>query len=1068
MLSDMAAVFMDYMPVAQEVYLFAFFCLGFMLFRTERMQTYFRFLSAVPAAKKEFHVKARPCEHKAATMEDHCDDTYSMDLLCSDVRCGRYERAICRYVEVEESQRAGALRVLCDEAYEQLDLGSTQALLRGLAQLGDSARVGVLLAHLEGLCEGAALAELQAEIAEILIARKQLQAAAPLLRSALVASADVEVPAAVLTSAAQLATETSIAADDDADADAAAARAQVLEVLEILQLIEASHGLPSLEAPAVLLEWAVRQSPTDAALALRLEPLLRSAAGEAPLPAAVASALVRAFAGAAASEGGEDWSAKAIARFDELAAAAEESAAGVAGEALSEGQLVGLLSSCLETRNAAPAEHILRWAQRLGCCTDAVAAAAAKVTAESRPPQDASDGVARACAAVVAAAATSARAQKLDAQQYMGLIRACTRDGGVVKALGLLRELRDAGGADISAYNAALDVCVSAGDSPAARGLFQEMRASGRLDAVSFNILLKQHTATVEPKSGGASDAPRSPGTPPQRVGRSASGGSTVVADTDALLEEMRRCGIKPNTATYNSIISGALAEGDARRAWRTVDLMEQSVGVDAYTVSILFRGQRRGRSVQQDGAAFDRAIRLISKHAVKVDDILSNAVLEACVQLRDPQRFEEALRVLAARGWDVARPGAMHTCGMLIKAYGQSGQLNAAWRVWDEVTRERGLVASEQLYGQMIDTLVAGGRLDDALSLFEEMRAQYADRLSSQGFSVVYAMIIRGYAQRKDCARALQCYKEMRRDNVTAGLVLFNTLIDACSRVGDMDAAGEIFRDMVAADVVPDLITYSTLIKGHCFRADLDGAMGLFALMRERGIKPDAIVFNSLLDGCAKKQSPRLCEQVIHDMVEAGVMPGNHSASILIKLYGRCKDVDAAFRVFEEFPSKYGFRPNAAVFTCLMATCAASGRLDQAMELHDRMLQEGCNPDEKTYSTLLRGALRAGNLDACLRTVRAALARGPGAARNLLEEELAQSVLDLINRRKAWEKHGEDLLADLLAAGVRVRGRSAGGGGADRQQQQQQHQQHRQGRQQQSQQQQQRRRPARHQAQEH
>jgi len=244
---------------------------------------------------------------------------------------------------------------------------------------------------------------------------------------------------------------------------------------------------------------------------------------------------------------------------------------------------------------------------------------------------------------------------------------------------------------------------------------------------------------------------------------------------------------------------------------------------------------------------------------------------------------------------------------------------------------------------------------------------------------------------------------------------VVFNTVIDACSRVGDMDNAARLFRDMMDAQCAPDLITYSTLIKGYCVREELDEAIKLFSLMRRKGIKPDAVVFNSLLDGCAKKQMPDLCEQVISDMEEAGVLPSNYSASILIKSYGRCNDLKSAFKVLDEMPKKYGFRPNTAVYTCLMSTCIANGRFDLAMDLRTRMIEMRCHLDEKTYSTLLRGALRAGSVDHCTLLAHAALDQGN---RGLLDEDLVKSVLLLIRSRHLWEQQGRHLLDRLREVG--------------------------------------------------
>merc|ERR1719478_1773415 len=220
-------------------------------------------------------------------------------------------------------------------------------------------------------------------------------------------------------------------------------------------------------------------------------------------------------------------------------------------------------------------------------------------------------------------------------------------------------------------------------------------------------------------------------------------------------------------------------------------------------------------------------------------------------------------------------------------------------------------------------------------------MKAAHKGSLGSQGFALAYAMLIRGFAQWKECARALHFYKEMQANGTKVCIVVFNTLIDACSRVGDMDEAANLFREMVEASCTPDLITYSTLIKGYCVCGDMDQAMQLFMLMRQKGIKPDGIVYNSLLDGCAKKQMRSLCEQVFADMEGAGIAASSYSASILVKLYGRCRDLDKAFEVVEELPKKHGFKNNAAVYTCLMSACCAQGRNDRAFEVLRQMQKE-------------------------------------------------------------------------------------------------------------------------------
>jgi pentatricopeptide repeat protein len=197
-----------------------------------------------------------------------------------------------------------------------------------------------------------------------------------------------------------------------------------------------------------------------------------------------------------------------------------------------------------------------------------------------------------------------------------------------------------------------------------------------------------------------------------------------------------------------------------------------------------------------------------------------------------------------------------------------------------------------------------------------------------------------------------------------------------------------------------------------------MDQGMQLFMLMRKKGITPDAVVFNSLLDGCAKRQMRTLCEQVVRDMEEAGVSPSNHSVSILVKLYGRCRDLDAAFKVFEEMPRDHGFKANAAVYTCLMSSCIANNQLDKALELRQQMAKMHVTPDQKTYSTLLRGALRVSNIEKSVDLIHSALDQ---STRGLLEEELVQNVLFLISRRGQAEQQGRPLVQRLREYGIEV-----------------------------------------------
>jgi len=1019
----------DIVPVAQEFYLFCFFCLGFIVFRSETLRTYLRGSRKAQSAGKVsgLHPLRRLRDDFAgrryeqvldgwAHLENYTAEALSL-VVTALLAVGRPEdigvfvaktaanlphlkpglhqvvaAVAAPTCDVRRQHISIGLRDLYEQAREFLEPAAVKELLLAFANQNDEQRVASLLVNLADQ-KSQASPELLGNVVQKFLACKNLDAALGYLQQVLLSPSLQCPPNALIIEVVKMSAE----ADMSADSTTSDSRPRAWDALDALKGVQLTD-----EAAVLFLEWSTRQTPVDVAMATRVEGMLRTAG---PLPMGAYDALVRVHA---SSVGDQE---KAFACFDEFVEASDSSEP-------SETSLIGMISSCVEARNGMLAEHILRWAHAKGRCTLSVFSATLKVlTAAKQAARICSlyEEIARdqelsldeaICGQIINSAVQAGRldlarslfgrVKQPNSQHYISLMRACGQEGKVDQALQLLRDMQRAGDVETVTYNCALDICAQCGREDLAKMVLKEMKVAGRIDVVSFNIMLKFSMA--ESASKGA---------------------------TEEILRDMRQRGLQPNTATYNSLLGSALALGDFAKAWKTIEQMETSgQAVDAYTLSILFKGYKHERRTM-DADNIDKALALITKHSVKVDEVLVNVALEACIALRDLSRVKYAMQIFHSRGWSLSKDASMHTYGVLIKAHGLSRNINEAWRLWHQVTVEKRIEPSEQLYGLMLDVLVGSDRLEDALALFENMKVTHSRNFDSQGFAVAYAMIIKGFAQRKNCAKALQCYEEMKTCGTKASLVVLNTLIDACSRVGDMDAASKLFRDMLSTDCVPDLITYSTLIKGHCNCNDLDQALQVFRLMEKKGIRPDAIVFNSLLDGCAKKQMPSLCEQVIRDMEKAGVVPSNHSASILIKLYGRCKNLDAAFRVVDEFPKQYGFKCNNPVYTCLMSACISNGRLGRAMELRLRMQREGIQPDEKTYSTLLRGTLRAGSVEQCVMLLNAALEQNTGRggfARALLDEELVKSTLILIRRRNLWEAHGQELLERLRKNGVNAR----------------------------------------------
>merc|ERR1719156_14150 len=277
----------------------------------------------------------------------------------------------------------------------------------------------------------------------------------------------------------------------------------------------------------------------------------------------------------------------------------------------------------------------------------------------------------------------------------------------------------------------------------------------------------------------------------------------------------------------------------------------------------------------------------------------------------------------------------------------------------WSDML-DRKVRPTEETLAAMVDACVANGAMDEAIRVSAEMKTTIPDFATPASS---YQTLIRVLVQRKQQDKAFEMYEDMRESKVQPNLATFNALIDVCARSGNVERAGQLFRDMCMLGIEPDLITYSTVIKGYCVQGDLEHALQLFSMMQKKGIRPDAILFNSILDGCAKRQMLSLTDTVLNDMEVAGIAPSNVTLSILVKLYGRLRDLDQAFRIIEEYPVKYDFTVNPHVKTCLMSACIANNNLDKAKEIYKQMCTDGVVVDAKTNETLVNGCLKQGDM---------------------------------------------------------------------------------------------------------
>uniref|UniRef100_A0A7S4QPU8 PROP1-like PPR domain-containing protein n=1 Tax=Alexandrium monilatum TaxID=311494 RepID=A0A7S4QPU8_9DINO len=392
--------------------------------------------------------------------------------------------------------------------------------------------------------------------------------------------------------------------------------------------------------------------------------------------------------------------------------------------------------------------------------------------------------------------------------------------------------------------------------------------------------------------SGGRSPTSNNNVATPSRANRREAGGERTRGPTSALEDLMRRRGVD--------------------EAWSALEEMQrQGATTDKYTISrMLMKTVGDGRSKLNPPRVY-RAIALVEKfidtQPKDVDEVLFNALLDTCCRLKDLSRLEAT--VSRMKEFKVAASPV--TLGILVKTYGQAGDIQKVLQVWGDMEKQRDQ-ANAVTYGCMIDACVKCGHLEKAVEIFQGMR-----KVGKHKNTILYTTLIKGYGLEKDLAHALELFREMPEEGVPYNTITYNSILDACIKCGELATAEGLLREMTSPEssLEPDLITFSTLLKGYCHIGNLEKALQVAEAIKARGLQSDELVYNTLMDGCVKANDIRAGVGLFEEMIHSGMRPSTITHSILSKLYQHAGYEDSAEMVANlyshhgiERPSGKGF----------------------------------------------------------------------------------------------------------------------------------------------------------------
>ncbi|KAG8663073.1 hypothetical protein MANES_01G175200v8 [Manihot esculenta] len=261
----------------------------------------------------------------------------------------------------------------------------------------------------------------------------------------------------------------------------------------------------------------------------------------------------------------------------------------------------------------------------------------------------------------------------------------------------------------------------------------------------------------------------------------------------------------------------------------------------------------------------------------------------------------------------------------------------------------------NRQIFNFFIDGAGHAKKPELAREVFDIMqRSGIEPNLSSD------ILMLQSYIKSERIYDALNFFDDLRHRR-KVGRKLYNTMVGGLCKVNRVDHALEFLREMRSNGVVPSVECYEELIKLLCSNKQYEMAVNVIIDLEKAGRHVTSFIGNILL--LHSLGSEELYDAWVQvSKMQNEISPNIYALGQLIGLFsGRVRltqQIDNLEEVIEQC-----FPLDLYTYNILLRRLSMS-KMDDALELFDRLCQKGYAPNRWTYDILVHGLLKHGRTD--------------------------------------------------------------------------------------------------------
>jgi pentatricopeptide repeat protein len=225
------------------------------------------------------------------------------------------------------------------------------------------------------------------------------------------------------------------------------------------------------------------------------------------------------------------------------------------------------------------------------------------------------------------------------------------------------------------------------------------------------------------------------------------------------------------------------------------------------------------------------------------------------------------------------------------------------------------------------------------------------------------FAPLVETFCKAGDIREAFATLSLMRQSDVEPTLETAYPIFQVISTSDEkVDEAWGIVEDLKKEGRQVDVVAYNTLIQSCVAIGDLQRALGTYKAAKELEVKPDVETYNLLLSACIAAEHRELGDRLLKEMREASLRPNERTYERLIVLCLTQAMYEDAFYYLEEMKS-IKLKPPQAVYEAIIRKCVFVGDSRYKIAV-DEMMETGYVMSQRLQEYIDNGGQPASHKD--------------------------------------------------------------------------------------------------------